>query len=113
MLQLRCTFRGNIALNQLQSASVEVSSMISWSFDKGMLAIFLVTAFFVLQSTASADDPALEEVVVEGRRLNLTGEARSASEGVIGRRSSLRPLLRRRCAGIRAGPHPHSAQWQR
>ncbi len=69
--------------------------MISWSFDKGMLAIFLVTAFLLLQSTASADDPALEEVVVEGRRLNLTGEARSASEGVIGQEDlSLRPLLR-------------------
>jgi outer membrane receptor protein involved in Fe transport len=37
----------------------------------------------------------LEEVVVKGRRLNLAGEARSASEGVIGHEDlALRPLLR-------------------
>ena len=42
-----------------------------------------------------SEEVILEEVVVEGRRLNLTGEARSASEGVIGQEDlELRPLLR-------------------
>ena len=44
---------------------------------------------------AVAHEDTLEEVVVLGRRLNLTGEARSASEGVVGQEDlSLRPLLR-------------------
>ena len=41
------------------------------------------------------EDKVLEEVVVKGRKLNLAGEARSASEGVIGQEDlQLRPLLR-------------------
>ena len=41
------------------------------------------------------EEVTLEEVVVKGRRLNLTGEARSASEGIIGQEDlELRPLLR-------------------
>ena len=46
-------------------------------------------------SALLAHEYMLEEVVVQGRRLNLTGEARSASEGVIGQEDlALRPLLR-------------------
>jgi hypothetical protein len=42
-----------------------------------------------------AEELILEEVIVKGRRLDLTGEARSASEGVIGQEDlSFRPLLR-------------------
>ncbi len=41
------------------------------------------------------EESVLEEVVVLGRRLNLAGEARSASEGVVGQEDLfLRPLLR-------------------
>ena len=41
------------------------------------------------------EENVLEEVVVKGRKLNLAGEARSASEGVIGQEDlQLRPLLR-------------------
>ncbi|NNJ64068.1 MAG: hypothetical protein HKP16_00760, partial [Xanthomonadales bacterium] len=44
---------------------------------------------------AEEPPPEIEEVVVEGRRENLAGETRSASEGVVGQ-SELRnrPLLR-------------------
>lgn len=56
--------------------------------------IFL-TYMLVDSSTLLAHEYILEEVVVQGRRLNLTGEARSASEGVIGQEDlALRPLLR-------------------
>jgi hypothetical protein len=45
--------------------------------------------------TAHEENEALEEIVVEGRRQVLAGEARSASEGVIGAGDlALRPLLR-------------------
>ncbi|MEM8497512.1 MAG: TonB-dependent receptor [Pseudomonadota bacterium] len=41
------------------------------------------------------EDPVLEEVNVEGRHISLVGEARSASEGVVGQSDlALRPLLR-------------------
>jgi outer membrane receptor protein involved in Fe transport len=41
------------------------------------------------------DNPAMEEVIVEGRRTVLVGEARSASEGIVGQMDlALRPLLR-------------------
>ena len=41
------------------------------------------------------DTPVMEEVIVEGRRTLLVGEARSASEGIIGHMDlALRPLLR-------------------
>ena len=41
------------------------------------------------------EESVLEEIIVLGRRLNLAGEARSASEGVVGQEDlSLRPLLR-------------------
>ena len=44
---------------------------------------------------ALAHEETIEEVLVLGRRLNLAGEARSASEGVIGQEDlALRPLLR-------------------
>ena len=46
-------------------------------------------------SSADEYDDVLEEVVVEGRRQVLVGEARSASEGVIGQAElAIRPLLR-------------------
>ena len=51
-------------------------------------AVYPLLLVFAVQTagpgTALADEPILEEVVVEGRRLVLTGQARSASEGVIG-----------------------------
>jgi len=41
------------------------------------------------------EEPALEEVKVLGRRLDLSGEARTASEGVVGQEDlALRPMLR-------------------
>mgnify|MGYP001812206460 CR=1 FL=1 len=41
------------------------------------------------------EESVLEEIIVLGRRLNLAGEARSASEGVVGQEDlSLRPILR-------------------
>ena len=44
---------------------------------------------------ALAHEETIEEVLVLGRRLNLAGEARSASEGVLGQEVlALRPLLR-------------------
>jgi outer membrane receptor protein involved in Fe transport len=43
----------------------------------------------------AASDPALEEVQVTGRRINLVGEAVSASQGVVSQEDiNLRPLLR-------------------
>jgi outer membrane receptor protein involved in Fe transport len=62
-------------------------------------AVYPLLLVFAVQTagpgTALADEPILEEVVVEGRRLVLTGQARSASEGVIGQQDlELRPLLR-------------------
>jgi len=57
----------------------------------------LIVSVLVVASPlmAWAHEDTLEEVVVLGRRLNLAGEARSASEGVIGQEDlSLRPLLR-------------------
>jgi hypothetical protein len=47
------------------------------------------------QSAMAHEENVLEEVVVEGRRQVLVGEARSASEGVVGQMElSIRPLLR-------------------
>jgi hypothetical protein len=55
-----------------------------------LLAVFVLSPLMVC-----AHEDALEEVVVLGRRLNLTGEARSGSEGVIGQEDLLlRPMLR-------------------
>jgi len=55
-------------------------------------------ACIVISNTLPAHEPeeaVLEEVKVLGRRLDLAGEARSASEGVIGQEDlSLRPMLR-------------------
>ena len=58
----------------------------------GRLKICLVV---VLASEAAVADPEIETLYVEGRRINLLGEAVSASEGVVGQREiELRPLLR-------------------
>jgi outer membrane cobalamin receptor len=59
----------------------------------------LRTPCFFLATTASIalaqGNPPVEEVVVEGRRVVLVGEARSASEGIVGQVDlALRPLLR-------------------
>lgn len=67
----------------------------SLSFGECILLTALVSALMLSHSSVLAHDDVLEEIVVEGRRLNLTGEARSASEGVIGQDDlALRPLLR-------------------
>jgi hypothetical protein len=64
-------------------------------YGPGVLFSAFFAALLLLQTPVSAHEYVLEEVVVEGRRLNLTGEARSASEGVIGQEDlSMRPLLR-------------------
>ena len=56
-------------------------------------ALALATAHATL--TLAYDTPVMEEVIVEGRRTLLVGEARSASEGIIGQMDlALRPLLR-------------------
>lgn len=59
---------------------------------------YLSIPLFFLITNASivfAQDNAMEEVSVEGRSIVLVGEARSASEGVVGQADlALRPLLR-------------------
>jgi len=48
-----------------------------------------------VSAPTSSDTPKTEQIIVTGRRLNLVGEAISASEGVIGRQEiDARPLLR-------------------
>jgi len=58
----------------------------------------ILIACIVISNALPAHEPeeaVLEEVKVLGRRLDLAGEARSASEGVIGQEDlSLRPMLR-------------------
>ena len=67
--------------------------IINQAFRTGPL--ILVACILPEPSALLAHEYMLEEVVVQGRRLNLTGEARSASEGVIGQEDlALRPLLR-------------------
>ena len=59
--------------------------------------LFLVGMVIMPQHVLAHPDEemVLEEIVVLGRRLDLTGEARSASEGVVGQDDlRLRPLLR-------------------
>jgi hypothetical protein len=61
---------------------------------------FIVTAILCLlclpaEISAHPDEETLEELVVTGRREHLAGEARSASEGVVGQMDlAIRPLLR-------------------
>jgi hypothetical protein len=73
-----------------------VSPALSKTF---FLTLPVLLAGLAAQSGARADDivaaDVLEEVVVEGRRQVLVGQARSASEGVIGQAElEIRPLLR-------------------
>ncbi len=57
-----------------------------------LIAVFLMGA---AASSQANEGQLTEEVLVEGRRLALVGEARSASEGVVGQLDlALRPLLR-------------------
>jgi len=57
--------------------------------------LIFVACLLTEPSALLAHEYLFEEVVVQGRRLNLTGEARSASEGVIGQEDlASRPLLR-------------------
>ena len=59
-----------------------------------VLAAAVSTALFP-ESARAHEEKVLEEVVVEGRRQVLVGEARSASEGIVGQLElSHRPLLR-------------------
>jgi len=59
---------------------------------KPVVVIALLTPVL---ANAHLESPSLEEVVVTGRQQILTGEARSASEGVIGQMDlAIRPLLR-------------------
>lgn len=54
-----------------------------------------VVLFAAATQTWAHEDPVLEEVLVEGRLQVLVGEARSASEGVIGKMDlDMRPMLR-------------------
>lgn len=55
----------------------------------------IVFVAYCLPSTLQAHDMTIESVLVEGRKINLLGEAVSASQGVVGQQEiSLRPLLR-------------------
>ena len=59
------------------------------------LQLMLMGIFISSDLLAHEDDLLLEEVKVEGRRQILAGEARSASEGVVGQEDLvMRPLLR-------------------
>lgn len=58
-------------------------------------AALVCVAMFSVELAIAHDDPVLEEVNVEGRHISLVGEARSASEGIVGQSDlALRPLLR-------------------
>jgi len=65
-------------------------------YSLGYASFFSIIIASLLASVAWAhDDSVLEEVLVEGRRQVLVGEARSASEGVVGQMDlELRPMLR-------------------
>ena len=66
----------------------------SFHFSTVCILAALVTSFAPLAVVAHGNE-ALEEVIVEGRRQALVGEALSASEGVVGHDElMLRPLLR-------------------
>lgn len=69
-----------------------------FELDKGVYQMTrLVLFLFVLFSVggASAHDFGLETIVVEGRQINLVGDAISASEGIVGQAEiSLRPIGR-------------------
>jgi hypothetical protein len=76
---------------------VSQEKLISRKYLLCVLAFFHPVTFFHSEMVHAhgSEEVTLEEVVVEGRRLNLTGEARSASEGRIGQEDlELRPLLR-------------------
>jgi hypothetical protein len=73
------------------------SNLIGFKTWRGALLPWLLLALLCPIGASAHEDNkgVLEEVVVKGRKLNLAGEARSASEGVIGQEDlQLRPLLR-------------------
>jgi hypothetical protein len=59
-------------------------------------AIFSITSLFSFSaSSEQTQDPKIEKIEVQGKSINLIGEAISASEGVIGQQEFLnRPMLR-------------------
>ncbi len=60
--------------------------------NRAVIFCFLTTSSMLAQAT---ENPPMEEVVVEGRKTILVGDARSASEGLIGQEElAIRPLLR-------------------
>ena len=59
----------------------------------------------LVSSAALAHESDVEEIVVTGRQQILTGEARSASEGVVGQMDlAIRPMLRPGEGNHRASP---------
>src|SRR5262245_27731191 len=57
--------------------------------------VLLGSLIHCAQFALADSDPALEEVQVTGRRLNLVGQAVSASQGVVSQQEiALRPVLR-------------------
>ncbi|MGI1677966.1 MAG: TonB-dependent receptor [Cellvibrionaceae bacterium] len=82
-------------MSQLITRFSPLSNSISYKVLASFIALGFASSVYAQDETSGIENSSIEEIQVTGRKVNLVGEASSASEGVVSQAEiAIRPLLR-------------------